>query len=126
MDLFEMLKTDHDEVEKILEKMKETTTRAAKSRQSGLEKLHHLLIPHMEAEEEIFYPQLINAGETDVAYEALEEHKTARLVLQDLENMAADDVRWKPYMKVLAELVLHHVEEEESEVFEKKIGRAHV
>lgn len=118
MDLFEMLRADHTEVKNLLEKLKDTSQRADKSRRNGLEKLHQLLIPHMKSEEEIYYPELIDVGESDVAYEAVEEHRTAKMVLQDLEEMESDDVRWKPYLKVLSELILHHVEEEESELFD--------
>ncbi len=119
MNLFQLLKKDHDEVEKLLERLKDSSERAAKSRKSGLEKLHQLLIPHMEAEEEVYYQALVDVGEKDVAFEGMEEHRAARAVLSDLEAIDVTDERWKSRVKVLGELILHHVEEEESEMFDK-------
>ncbi|MGE5293849.1 MAG: hemerythrin domain-containing protein, partial [Solirubrobacterales bacterium] len=54
----------------------------------------------------------------EIAFEAIEEHRAAKMVLSDLHEAAVDDPRWAARCKVLKELVEHHIEEEESDVFE--------
>jgi len=51
-------------------------------------------------------------------YSALEEHRAAKMVLSDLTDAATDDPRWMARLKVLKELIEHHVEEEESRIFD--------
>src|SRR5204863_9110781 len=51
-------------------------------------------------------------------FEALEEHRAAgELVLPDLERTAPDSEKFSGRAKVLKELVEHHADEEEKEMF---------
>jgi hypothetical protein len=57
--------------------------------------------------------------------EAFEEHHVVDLVLGELPQVDPEDERFEAKMTVLSELVEHHVEEEEHEMFplaEKKLG----
>jgi hypothetical protein len=57
--------------------------------------------------------------------EAFEEHHVVDLVLAELPQVDPEDERFEAKMTVLSELVEHHVEEEEKEMFrlaEKKLG----
>jgi hemerythrin-like domain-containing protein len=57
--------------------------------------------------------------------EAFEEHHVVDLVLAELPKVDPEDERFQAKMTVLSELVEHHVEEEEEEMFpmaEKKLG----
>jgi hemerythrin-like domain-containing protein len=57
--------------------------------------------------------------------EAFEEHHVVDLVLAELPQVDPEDERFEAKMTVLSELVKHHVEEEEEEMFpmaEKKLG----
>ena len=58
MDALKLLKTDHDEVKKMLADLEDTTERAEKTRTEGLATLKHELEIHEAIEEEIFYPAL--------------------------------------------------------------------
>jgi hypothetical protein len=49
--------------------------------------------------------------------EAFEEHHVVDLVLKDLPNVDPEDERFEAKMTVLSELVEHHAEEEEEEMF---------
>jgi len=51
------------------------------------------------------------------ALEGFEEHHVTEVVLKELEKMGKAEERWLAKMKVFAELVDHHVEDEESKVF---------
>ena len=119
MDIFELLTTDHDKVKKILEQLQGTSIRATSRREKLLQSLSSALLPHMYAEEQYFYQILLDeTSEQELAYEAIEEHRAAKTVLSDLQDAAPDDPRWLARLKVLKELVEHHVEEEESDIFE--------
>lgn len=83
-----------------------------------MQSLTENLQPHMYAEEQYFYQILLDeTDEKETAFEAIEEHRAAKMVLADLHEAALDDPRWAARCKVLKELVEHHIEEEESEVF---------
>ena len=71
-------------------------------------------------EEEIFYPAARNAlDEEDLIDEAIVEHASAKDLIAQLEEMAPDDDLFDAKIKVLSELIEHHVEEEEDEMFPK-------
>lgn len=73
-------------------------------------------------EEEIFYPAFKAHGDKSddakMYFEALEEHRAAGdLVLPDLLGTAPDSEKFSGRAKVLKELVTHHADEEEKEMF---------
>ncbi len=116
-DLFKEIKNDHQEVKSMLEKLKEST--GPKNRENLLKQFIIELKPHMEAEEKAFYPVLADKKESrEQALEALEEHHVAELVLKELEKGDKSGDQWKAKMQVFGELLEHHIEEEEDEVFE--------
>ncbi len=121
MDILEIIKEDHkktmDGLEK-LEKTKETDSTARKKTWSTLE---HDLLVHMKAEEEVFYPALEGEME-DKILEAIEEHELVRMAGQVLDETPADDKRWLAKLMVIKENIEHHVEEEESDIFDTARG----
>lgn len=119
VELFEMLQEDHEKFKSILDDLSETSEGAEKTRESHFKKLQELLLPHMRAEEQAFYPKLKAHKETkELALEALEEHHAAEMVLTELANLSFSDEVWLPKLKVFQEMLEHHIEEEESEVFD--------
>ncbi|MDY0038781.1 MAG: hemerythrin domain-containing protein [Desulforhabdus sp.] len=118
-DFFKILEKDHDEIKSILEKLEKTSEGSAKTREDYFDNLKQELIPHMKAEENHFYPALKKKEETrETALEALEEHHVAELVLMELDKMTKKEENWGAKLTVLKELIEHHIEEEEEEVFE--------
>jgi iron-sulfur cluster repair protein YtfE (RIC family) len=125
MSILKLIAEDHEKVRGIFQKMKDTTDRAEKTRTDLLEKLKKELEPHMEAEEKLFYPWVReHADAEDEVLEGLEEHHVTRRSLKELESLAVNSEKWKPRMTVLFELVDHHAEEEEDEIF--KHARKHL
>lgn len=118
-ELFELLQEDHDKVRSILDDLTETSDSAQRTRESGFKKLKDTLIPHMRAEEQAFYSALQEHAEArEVALEALEEHHVAETVLGELSDMDMHNDRWSAKLQVFQEILEHHIEEEESEVFD--------
>ena len=122
MDAIALLKQDHAHVRKLLAELAETTSRAVKTRTELLEKIAAEIEAHTTVEEEIFYPAFKEAGEKSddakIYFEALEEHRAAgELVLPDLLKTEVATDQFGGRAKVLKELIEHHADEEEKEMF---------
>jgi hemerythrin superfamily protein len=79
------------------------------------------LTAHAKGEEEAVYPRFAELGDEikDLIGEANEEHALVDDKLQELAAIDVSDEEWKAKFTVLKELVEHHVEDEEGEVFPK-------
>ena len=120
MDVFALLKEDHEKVAGMLTAIDETTERAAKGREELFTRLKAELDLHATVEEEIFYPALEDADETrDITLEAYEEHRLVKQLLGELASEPKNTEEWTAKFTVLKENVEHHVEEEEGELFKK-------
>lgn len=120
MDAITLLKTDHEKVAGIFEKLEETTERAEKTREELFTKLKQELDLHAHVEETIFYPVLKKAEETrEITMEGIQEHHVVKVLLRELEAMGVTSETWTAKLKVLKENVEHHVEEEEDDMFKK-------
>ena len=116
---FALLKKDHDKVTDILQQLKDTTEKQVKKRETLLAKLGEEWIPHMKGEEKLFFPLLKeHAQSRDKSMEAVEEHHVGETVFMELDSMPKDDETWSAKLSVLQELIDHHVEEEEGEIFD--------
>ena len=76
------------------------------------------LVIHMKIEEEILYPALkevINVEEVD---EGIVEHQVARKLMLDITRMTGREEMFKSKVHVLGEETMHHIDEEDSELFE--------
>lgn len=115
-EFFELLHSQHESVKSILGKMSESSE--TRSRKSLLQQLGSELRPHMQAEEDLFYPIFEQKKQTrDLALEATEEHHVVRLTRDELEALDVSAPNWKA--KVLLDMVSHHISEEEGEIFDK-------
>ena len=127
MDPIQLLKKQHREVEALFKKIEKT--RSAEQRRALMLELASNLKLHMTIEEEIFYPavqQLPAKKAEEMTLEAYEEHAVVKLVLAELPGVDPEDERFDAKMTVLSELIEHHVDEEENEMFKtaKKLGTA--
>jgi iron-sulfur cluster repair protein YtfE (RIC family) len=114
----ELLKKQHRDVKALFKKADKTED--ARGRRRLLEQITAALELHTRIEEEIFYPAVRELGSRkaeEMIAEAFEEHHVVKLVLKDLPNVDPEDERFEAKMTVLSELIEHHVEEEEGEMF---------
>jgi iron-sulfur cluster repair protein YtfE (RIC family) len=108
-----LLKQQHRKVTAALKKME----KAKKAqRLELLEEISNDLAAHMAIEQEIFYPAVADLDEDTIA-EAYEEHSLAELALKRLRTTDADSEAFRPRCVALRELLEHHIEEEEQELF---------
>lgn len=116
MDVFTLLKKDHQKVKDLFQKLEETG--GEKTRQKLFKELAADLAVHSKAEEMIFYPRLQEFDEIrESVAEAIEEHHAAEQLLEELAGTELDEEQWSAKLVVLKEMVEHHIEEEEDELF---------
>ncbi|MEW5683869.1 MAG: hemerythrin domain-containing protein [Pseudomonadota bacterium] len=112
-----LLMRDHRTVEdlfKAYEDAKDDNRRKAKLVATIIDELR----VHMRIEEEVFYPASRPfVDEQDTVNEAEVEHAAAKDLMSQLEAMSPSDDYYDAKVKVLQEMIDHHVEEEETEYF---------
>jgi len=120
MDALQLLKDDHDKIKKIMSHIEGTTERATKTREEFFTKMKQELVVHEAIEEEILYPALKEHPKAkDLVLEAYEEHNVVDMVMAEIDETSFDDETWSAKFTVLKENLEHHIEEEESEMFEQ-------
>lgn len=115
-DAVSMLIDDHKRVKEIFDTFKDL------SDDEKIEAKHKALVElalHAAVEEKLVYPLLREEDEDDEVNEAVVEHHVVKLLIVELEAMKQVDAMLDAKFKVLGEIVQHHVEEEESEMFPK-------
>ena len=122
----DLLKRQHREVKGLFMKMEKTEN--AGERRKLMETIAQELQTHTTIEEEMFYPairEVQSKKAEEMVNEAFEEHHVVKLVLAELPKVDPEDERFEAKMTVLSELVEHHVEEEEKEMFKlaDKLGK---
>ena len=112
----DLLEEDHVQVDDLFEKY-EQLDNAEEKKELAL-KICLALRVHAQIEEEIFYPAVRDAIEnTDRIDEAIVEHAAAKQLIAEIEEMDASDELYDAKVTVLKEQVLHHIGEEEDELF---------
>ena len=122
----DLLKKQHKEVKALFKKVEGTEN--ARQRRQLLNEISQSLEGHTLIEEEIFYPAvrgLQTEQAEEMVLEAYEEHHVVKLVLAELPRVNPEDERFEAKMTVLSELVEHHADEEEKEMFKtaQKLGK---
>jgi hypothetical protein len=72
------------------------------------------LTVHTKIEEDIFYPACEGKVEEDLLKEAYVEHDGAKVLIAEIEAGGPDDEFYDAKVKVLSEMIEHHVKEEEA------------
>lgn len=112
-DGLQLLAQDHRKVEELFAEFEKATGASAKEqlvRQICTELKIHTMI-----EEEIYYPEIRGKVEEDALDEAYVEHDSAELLVNELEAAKPDESFYDAKVKVLQELIEHHVKEEEKQ-----------
>jgi hemerythrin superfamily protein len=111
-DAVALLKADHRQVEQWFEQFESTRSDERKSKLAR--QICQALTVHTEIEEEIFYPAFLEATEDkDKHHEAAVEHDGAKKLIAEIEASGPQDDYYDAKVKVLSEMIKHHVKEEE-------------
>lgn len=118
-DVLSLLRRDHQTLRKLLGEIEASSS--ADRQSSLLEQIETELKNHTQLEEEIFYPAFHDRarGKEDrqMYYEALEEHHAVDVILPEVKRADRGSDRFAARVKVLKEIVEHHADEEEKEMF---------
>jgi hemerythrin superfamily protein len=125
--IYDTLKKEHKEVKEMFKQILDDK----KPSMTIFSQIMNALTPHMAGEEKYFYPAIKNSDKSNeetafIVNEAFEEHKWAKSLANEICKMNEKDEMWIPKVKVLSDMIEHHIEEEEGEVFKeakKVIGK---
>jgi hemerythrin superfamily protein len=118
VDAIDLLKQDHDKVEKAFKEFDKLDREDIDACRRLVQTVCDALKAHTALEEQVFYPAIRDAiDDDDLMSEAAVEHETARMLIEQLENMGIDDPNYFATFMVLGEYVRHHIREEQDEMF---------
>jgi len=122
-DALDTLVADHRAIEKLFDAFDRAEDRAADTaatRGALVQRACEELAVHTMLEEELLYPAAMQAlaadQKTDIE-EAFVEHFLVKTLIAKFETLKPDDPGFNATFRVMAEMVKHHVEEEESQLF---------
>jgi hemerythrin superfamily protein len=111
-DAIALLKADHRQVEDWFEQFE--SSRSDDKKKTLATRICQALRVHTTIEEEIFYPAFLEATEDkDMHHEAEVEHNGAKKLIAEIEASGPEDDYYDAKVKVLSEMIKHHVKEEE-------------
>jgi hypothetical protein len=111
-DAVALLKADHRQIKEWFAKFEDVNS--SKVKQKLATDICNALKVHTQIEEEIFYPAFLNATkDKDMHHQAEVEHSCAKTLIAEIEDSVITDEYFDSKMHVLAEMIKHHVKEEE-------------
>ena len=117
MDIFDLLKQDHQQISEMLRAIERNSE---DERKELFDEMQTELMLHSEAEETVLYSELEKHDALrELVQEGREEHKLFEQLLEGMSAMESGDEQWSAKLTVLSELVSHHVQEEEKCLFDK-------
>jgi hemerythrin superfamily protein len=112
-DIYALLMQDHRKVEELFERCENADSGEYAS---ILELIANDLLPHSKAEEQSFYSKLSSLGEK--IEHAYEEHQDAEQMIEECRALVDRPEEFLTKLSELKDAVMHHVEEEESTIFD--------
>lgn len=118
-DIIQLILKDHIPLKKLIEILKDPEEKIS-IKKPAFEKFAPSLLSHSKPEEESLYVHLKeeSAELRAEGFEGTIEHTLAEQIIDEI-GQTHDQDEWMAKVKVLAELVEHHIEEEEGEMFKK-------
>jgi hypothetical protein len=114
-DIVRLILEDHKPLKKLIKVLKDSE-RSFDERQHAFSEFAPLLVNHSKPEEQSLYVYMKDESElAEEGYEGDVEHALAEQLLNEIKGTGNKNL-WSARVKVLAELVEHHIEEEESEL----------
>ena len=121
LDATGLLKRDHKTVKKLFKSI-DAAAQGSDPQAELFARLNRELEVHDAIEEGIFYPELkAHPKAKEMVDEAHEEHHVMKILLEEMGQLTVKDDAWQAKFQVLMENVLHHAEEEETELFPKAV-----
>jgi len=117
-DIVDLILEDHRPLKEFIEVMKNLDESLEKRREAA-ENFAIQLVAHAKPEELTLYKDLKHHASLKAdAFEGQTEHSLADQLLEEIKRTTDEDC-WSARVKVLAELVEHHIQEEEDDILPK-------
>ncbi len=118
MNIYKVLSDDHEKVRMLLTELVGLNDKDTERRSELIAEIRDELIPHVRAEEAVFYNSLrmIDASKS-MAMHGYAEHLEAEGMFRALQAMDKLDTSWKSTAQKLKQSIEHHIREEENEMF---------
>jgi hypothetical protein len=113
MDALELLTSQHDEVESLIDEIENTDDPDIK--QQLFEELADNIAAHAKIEETIFYPAAMAEKTRELLLESTEEHLVVKRVLADMVELDVGDPQFDAKLSVVKESIRHHAHDEEED-----------
>ncbi len=118
VDIVDIILEDHKPLKKLIQILKNSDERSLDERLKAFDEFAEVLTSHTAAEEHILYGHMKESEDLRKdAFEGDVEHALAAQIVSDCKSSKDDDDMWAAKAKVLAELVEHHLQEEEEQLF---------
>lgn len=118
MTIYDALKKDHEKVKQLLNQLVMSEGSPAEERSDLIAQIRDELIPHARAEESVFYNSLRSLDQAkDIVMHGYGEHIEAETLLRTLQAKDKVDMEWKSTAAKLRTAVTHHIDEEETKIF---------
>ncbi|HPS88475.1 MAG TPA: hemerythrin domain-containing protein [Methanosarcina vacuolata] len=112
--IYDILKEEHEQMSDLLRQALQDGSKVS------FFKVKLKADPHMMGEERIFYPVLEEINELrELMSQAHKEHDETKTLIFEIEGMDEINEKWTSKINELKQSIEHHIEEEESKVFEK-------
>ncbi|SAK95896.1 cation-binding protein [Caballeronia hypogeia] len=121
-DAIQVLTDDHRAVQKLFDAFEKASKDDLDARAALVRRACEELTVHAMIEEELLYPaaqQALDEDERPDVEEAYVEHFLVKVLIEKFTKIKAGETGFDATFKVLSEMVRHHIDEEEKELFPK-------
>ncbi|NLC32173.1 MAG: hemerythrin domain-containing protein [Clostridiales bacterium] len=118
-DVLEQIKKEHEKFRDLIKQIEEAS---GSSKKSIFETLKMDVSAHHKAEEAVVFPDVKSKSDEDgqeIVREMIEEHNLSTYQMSLLDRTSVDNETWDAKFAVLKEVLTHHMDEEEKELFKQ-------
>lgn len=116
-DILPMIMEHHKPLKQLIKVLKDGDKNSLAERKAAFEEFAPLLVSHAKAEEQVLYVYMKKNDELrEEGFGGDVEHGLADQMLEEIKRTSDNDL-WSARVKVVAELVEHHIKEEEEDMF---------
>ena len=118
-DIIDLILKDHIPLKELIAVLKNPDTEFS-TKHRAFNEFAPLFTSHAESEQKSLYSRMKDENALrEEAFEGDVEHALATQLIDEVQNSMDDQDQWMAKVKVLAEIVEHHIDEEETEMFKK-------
>jgi len=119
MNIYDTLSAEHRQFEKLLDRLVKSSKAGTEEWKTILDELRRDVVSHAHAEEAVFYNSLREENQSaGLVVHSYAEHATTEAELRTLGGAKLIDANWTSLMEKLSKDLRHHIQEEESKIFD--------